>query len=104
MTVTLGPAPEDLTVNLVRGGSWYATIRNTVPETGYPADFPDGYVIELELDDTSWLATIVGPDATWSKTEEQVETVIAQKPSRARLWLLADGQRIPWAIGQVNVK
>ena len=105
MSLVLGPASTALTINLVRAGSWWATLHSVTSATDpTPLDYPAGAVLEIRFGDgTVWAATIAGPDATWDVSPADVAALIAARPHTAELWLTTGGHSIPWAIGRVSV-
>lgn len=101
--ITLGLAPQDLTVVLSRDTSFVTALVA-------PEPWPAGTVIELRFtlpDDTSptvWAATILGARADWNRPDTQVAVVLDAGKTKARLVAVdAAGRELLWARGWVRV-
>lgn len=101
MPLTLGNAPEDLTVLLPSGGDFIAQMEMTDPADGSPATFPDGSSVILEIDGHETEATI---------DENLVTFYIAYATHNAwggnvlpaRLFAVLDGIKELWAKGSAH--
>lgn len=105
----LGPDPEDMTVTLIRGGSWWAELQSVVSETDdTPVSYEAGDGVELHLGEQVWAATITTYRAVWDVDAVDVAAVVAAlenvRNPEAVLWYVSNGRRIPWALGLVRVR
>ena len=110
--IQLGTIPDQLSVVLVSGAGFYATIRNM------DGPWPEGAVLELRLGNkppTVWTATITGADAVFDVDTTTVDSTIAAlfetnatrrpqttKPPTARLFYMEGSTEMCWAVGSVG--
>lgn len=103
--ITLGFAPQTITVALCRGASFDTTIR-----TSDGSAFPTGAAAELRFgprDGTTaatWAATVTGSQMSWDEDAAAVTAVIDAAAYTVRLYYLdAAGTPILWAVGGAHV-
>lgn len=102
MAFALGTQPEKLTIQLSPRSDFVAVIQRSDGQ-----DWAAGTEVFLEFETTtdpiSWPATISGTDASWNVDEADVDTLIATRPRKARLWYVEGEVRLLWAAGGVKV-
>jgi hypothetical protein len=103
--LVLGNRPQDLTVVIVPGAKWTATIQSQDEATGEPVPWPDGSVMRLELEDgeaftQSWSATFEGSLAKLTISQVEVNA-LPTLSLRAQLWLDYGTGEFLWASGSV---
>ena len=91
-TLVLGTAPGSLSVILVLGDPWEASL--ILKEDGVPVAWPSAPVLEFAVGDGFDVTATLGPDdetstadaqATWSMTEEEVAQFAGAARKRVRL-------------------
>ena len=95
--VTLGYAPDDLTVVVSKDADFFCTLKNK------EGNWPPTASIELRFGSITWVASISGDLATFSVSETDVNLLIASRPSTAKLFYLdsSDDTDICWAKGKL---
>jgi hypothetical protein len=99
-TIALGSAPLAVEVELSPGADFNCVLRN--PNGNWPA----GIAVELRFADTGatvWPATVVADEIRFSVDKAQVDTLIAGKPGKARLFYVDGSADLYWAGGKVKV-
>lgn len=96
--ITLGTAPEELTVQIPRTGRLSMALRAT------SGDWPVGTQIVLRFgvapSAVTWTATITGPEARWDKARADCDAVLALRDKTAVLTCgPAVGEPVEWARG-----
>lgn len=98
MTLTLGSAPQQLTVVLIRDADFVAVLHNSA------GDWDAGVSIELRFGDTVWVATLAGADATFNVDKAAVNALVATKPRTARLFYVDGDVDLCWATGSASIR
>lgn len=101
-TISFGPQPFPLVVNLPPDADFVQTLTN---KSGWDADIG----IELRFVPFSgpaivWAAVVAEQSASWLVDSADVVAVIDSQPSQVRLhYIDASGDDLLWAVGRVNV-
>jgi hypothetical protein len=99
MSFNLGRAPERFTVTLVENADFIAALRRANGE-----DWPGTLQVSLvfnDTDETTWTATINGPQLLWNVDKVESDAVFAARPKKVTLWYVDGDVEISWAQGTV---
>lgn len=94
--IVLGSTPKSLAVILVKDTDFFTTLR-----TEDDSDWPVGTQIKLVLGSHTYNAVIDGSDASISIDSDTVNTLIAERVTKAKLMYINGSADIGWAVGEV---
>ena len=103
-TISLGAAPLQLTVTLVRGADF---VQQLTRKDGTP--WPTDAQVTLELihadtANTRWDATLSESTAVWNVDTAEVEATIAKRIRGAKLWYVQGELKVLWGMGDADIQ
>ena len=103
---TIGASERTLNLNLPRAGDLVFNLVARNPETGAPANWPNGIVLELVIGEQTYAAQVSGSTAAWAISAATVADLRAEARASDELEALwfytSGGHRMLWATGEVT--
>lgn len=97
MPITLGAAPQTMTLVLVEDSDFVAVLTTADPS------WPVGVGIAIKVGAATWNATIVGNEARFEVDKAAVNTVIAGAPTTFVLTYVEGTTELTWGAGKVEI-
>lgn len=101
MTIKLGQTPDRLEVTLVKGSDFVDGIDKTDG-----TDWPTGLEVKIVFNDrakTTFQGAVSGPQISWSVPSDQVDALIARRPTWAILYYKDGDLDLPWGVGAPTI-